>query len=117
MSRQAVSLLTLSVLAAAAITAQTFVAPGGGVATAAGNALGVAKSDAASGDNVPVAVLGTAVVTASAAIAKGAYVQVAANGKAVTHTTGVAVGIALEAATAADQSIEILFIPNVPAAA
>ncbi|MFC3716810.1 capsid cement protein [Luteimonas soli] len=109
------SLLTLTILAAAALTAQRFVTTAGAVATAAGNADGVAATDAAIGDLVPVDVAGTAVVTAGAAIAAGAYVQVGTDGKAITQASGgAAVGKALEAASADGDPIEILLIPNAP---
>lgn len=106
------SLLDLTVVAAVAITAGTFVTSQGAIATAAGNAFGVARSDGAVGDLVPVDVLGTAIVTAGAAIAAGASVQVAANGQAVTKTTGITVGIALETVAAAGDDIEVYLVPN-----
>lgn len=106
------SLLTISVLAAAALTAERLVTAAGAVATAAGNAVGVARTDAAIGELCPVDVLGTAVVTAGGAIAKGAHVEVGATGKAVTLAAGKAVGVALEAAAADGDPVEILLIPN-----
>jgi len=109
---QSHSVLVLSIVAAAAITANTFITAGGAVATAAGNAFGVARSDAAIGALVPTDVLGTAQVTASAAIAKGASIEVAANGQAVTKSAGKTVAIALEAAAAAGAVIEVYLIPN-----
>jgi hypothetical protein len=114
---QSRSLFALAVAAAAALSANTFITAGGAVATAAGNAFGVARTDGAIGDLVPTDVLGTAQVIASAAIAKGAFVQVATGGKAVTYSTGVAVGIALEAAAAAGDVIEVYLLPNCPLAA
>jgi len=104
--------MALSVVAAVAITAGTFVTSQGAVATAAGNAFGVARSDGAVGDVVPVDVLGTAIVTASAAIAAGASLDVAAGGQAVTHAAGKVVAVALEAAAAAGDDIEVFLIPN-----
>jgi hypothetical protein len=109
---QKISMLTLSIAATAALTAETFVTATGAVATAAGNAVGVAATDAAIGELCPVDALGTAVVIAGAAIAKGAHVEVAADGKAVTLAAGKAVGVALEAAAAAGDRIEVLLIPN-----
>lgn len=109
---QKISLLTLSIAATAALTAERFVSATGAVATAAGNAIGVARSDAAIGELCPVDVIGTAVVTASAAIAKGALVEVAAGGKAATKSAGIAVARALEAAGADGDPIEVLLIPN-----
>lgn len=109
---QKIALLTLSVAATAAITDKTFVTATGAVATAAGNALGVSTSDAAIGEQVGVDVIGTSLVTASAAIAKNALIEVASGGKAATQSTGKAVARALEAATAAGDVIEVLLIPN-----
>ena len=105
-------ILTLPVLAAAALTACRFVSPTGALPTAGGNALGVALSDIASGDTGSVITLGTAPVEASAAIAKGAAVEVIADGRIVTNTSGVTVARALQAATAAGQIIEVLLVAN-----
>lgn len=108
------SILALSIAAAVAITAQTFVDATGNVVAAAANSFGVARTDGAIGDLVPVDVLGSAVVTAGGAIAAGAYVEVGANGKAVTHAAGAVVGIALEAAAADGDDVEIYLLPNHP---
>lgn len=109
---QRISILTLSLLATAAITAERFVDASGAPATAAGNALGAAESGGAIGDLVPVAVLGTATIVAGAAIAKGAAIEVGATGKGVTLDEGIAVARALEAALADGDRIEVLLIPN-----
>lgn len=109
---QGISVLTLSIVATAALTAETFVTATGATATAAGNALGVARSAGAIGAEVPVDFLGTTVVTAGAAIAQGARVEVGAGGKAVTLAAGKAVGIALQAAAADGDRIEVALIPN-----
>lgn len=65
-------LLTLSTKATAALIALRFVTATGATATAAGNALGVSRSDAAIGEYAPVDVLGTTQVTAGGAITAGA---------------------------------------------
>lgn len=109
---QKIQTLTLTLFAAVAITAERFVTATGQVATAAGNASGVAESDAAIGAPFPVISLGTAIVTAGGAIAKGARVEVGAGGKAVTRTAGITVGEALEAADADGDRIEVRLIPN-----
>ncbi len=109
---QKISMLTLSILASAAIIAERFVNIAGAPATAAATAVGVADSDGAVGALVPTTVAGTAIVSASAAIAKGAAIEVAAGGQAVTKATGVTVARALEAAAAAGDRIEVLLIPN-----
>ena len=56
--------------------------------------------------------MGTAVVTAGAAIAKDAAVEVGTAGKAVTKSTGVTVARALQAAAADGDRIEVMLIPN-----
>lgn len=109
---QSTSLLTLTVVAAAAVTAERFGTVTGAVATAAGNAGGVFRSSGETGDHVPLDALGTAVVTAGAAITAGDAVEVGTAGKAVTATSGVPVGRALSAATADGDRIEIMLLPN-----
>lgn len=113
MSQQHTPILTLTVAAAGIIAANRFVTPAGAQAGADANALGVARTAAIAGDKIPVDVYGTAVVEAGAAIAAGATVKSDATGRAITWATaGAKIGIALEAATAAGQFIEVLFIPN-----
>lgn len=109
---QKIQILTLSVLAAAALTAERFVTAAGAVATAAGNALGASESDAAIGELCPTITLGTAIVTAGGAIALGAAIEVGTAGKAVTRTSGVTVARALQAAAADGDRIEVMLIPN-----
>lgn len=109
---QMTSKLDHPVKATAAITGERFVSATGAVAAAAGNALGVARSNAAIGEVFPVTTLGTAIVTAGAAIALGARVEVGATGKAVTRAAGIPVGVALQAAAADGDRIEIHLIPN-----
>lgn len=108
--------LTKSGLADAAIVKNRFVkltSTGIAASTAATDKIyGVHSGDvdAATGETVPVIVNGTAKVTASAAIAIGAYVTATTGGKAVTTTTAgnVVRGIALTAADADGDEIEIL---------
>ena len=109
---QKISILTIAIAAAVAITAERFITATGAVATAGGNAAGVATTDAAIGDYVATDVLGTSVVTAGAAIAKGAAIEVGTGGKAITKTSGVTVARALQAATADGDRIEVMLIPN-----
>lgn len=109
---QKISLLTLTVLASAAVAAERFVTAAGAYPTAAGKALGVSRTDAAIGDRFPADVLGTAVITAGAAIAVDQRVEVGATGKAVPLNAGVPVGVAVQAASADGDRIEILLIPN-----
>lgn len=109
---QSIPILTLSLAVTSAITAERFATLGGAPATAGGNAGGVARSDGAVGELIPLDVLGTAVVTAGAAVAKDAAIEVGTAGKAITKTTGVAVARALEAAAADGDRIEVMLIPN-----
>lgn len=77
------------------------------VAVAGAKVLGVAVQDAPAGAKVGVhASPGTIVqVQAAGAIAVGASVQASANGRAETLAAGAPAGVALEAATVADQLI------------
>lgn len=109
---QKIALLQLTAVATAVLTAERFIGANGTVATAAGNALGVTCTDAKIGDHVGYDALGTTIVTASAPIVKDALLEVAAGGKAVTKTTGVAVARALQAAGADGDRIEVVLIPN-----
>jgi len=114
MSQQAISLLALTVVATGTIAANRFVTPAGAQAGADANTLGVARTAAVPGDKIAVDVLGTAVVEAGAALSAGATVKADASGRAITWaSSGAKVGIALEAATAAGQFIEVLLVPNV----
>lgn len=113
---QKISLLAVSVTAATALLPERFVTAAGTYATAGGHADGATAIPAVKGALVAVDVLGTTVVTAGGAIAQHAYVQVGSDGKAVTRTTGVAVGRALQAASADGDRIEVLLIANAPLA-
>ena len=82
-----------------------------GVPAAAGSAkaIGTAGHDAAIGDSVTVhvgSVVDTMVV--SAAVAAGDAVEASTTGRIRTATTGRVLGVALSAATAADQTIQVL---------
>lgn len=85
----------------------TGVLPGVAHATAAAYAFGVATRDTASGARVSVEHRpGTILpVTCSAAVTFGAEVEVATGGKAVTRTSGVAVGRAVSTSSAADTDV------------
>lgn len=114
MSKQSTPLLTLTIAAAGVIAADRFVTPAGAQAGADANTLGVARSAAAvAGDKVPVDVLGTTIVESGAAVAAGATVKSDATGRAIAWASaGARVGVALQAASAAGQFIEVLLIPN-----
>lgn len=109
---QQITLLSLSVTATAAVVANQFINAAGATPAAAASALGVTNTKADAGDLVSVSTLGTAVVTAGAAIAQDAIVEVGADGKAITKAAGIGVGRALQAATGDGDLIEIFLIPN-----
>lgn len=114
MSQQSLALLTLTVALTGTVAANRFVTAAGAQAGADANTLGVARTAGVSGDKIPVDVIGTAVVEAGAAISAGATLETDASGRAVTWaTSGPKVGLALEAATAAGQFIEVLLVQNV----
>lgn len=109
---QSKPVLTLTVTAAAALSAHRFVTHGGDVPSAGGRVLGVTRSDAAAGKAVAVDVLGTTVVDAGAAISSvGTLLETDAQGRAVPKTTGTAVAVALQTA-GAGRRIEVLLLPN-----
>lgn len=113
MSRQSTPILTQSVIATAALTADRFVTIAGAVPAAGASAYGVGRSTVAIGARQTVDVLGTAVVEAGAAIAEGAFVQTDASGRAITKAAGVTLGRLApgEVATAAGQFVEVLLLP------
>lgn len=107
------SLLTLTVTAAAALSANRFVTATGAVPAAGANVIGVTRtSAAAAGDLVPTDAIGTAMVEASAAISAGAAVETTNNGRSVTASSGVVCGRALTAASGAGVLHEVLLIAN-----
>lgn len=110
-----IALLTLTVQAAAALTANRGVTALGAVPAAGAAIAGFTRTDAASGDLVPIDVLGTATAEAGAAIAAGAAVEVDNQGRVITKASGVTVGRMAPgqaATTAAGQLVEIVLIPN-----
>ena len=110
---QKVSLLTISVAAAVALAAERFVTANGTYPTERQGALGVTATAAAVGEMVAVDTLGTSIVTAGFAFAKGASLAVGAFGKAVpAQATDVIVATALEASTADGDRVEIFMITN-----
>jgi len=81
MSKQSISLLTLSIAAVGAIAANRFVTPARDQAVADENTLGVATTAATDGEVLAVDVMGTAIVEAGAAVAAGATLKADASGK------------------------------------
>ena len=114
MSYNSIPILTLTRTAGGTIAAHRFVTPLAAQAGADANTLGVSRIAAVSGDKIMVDVLGTAVVEAGAAVADGASLKADASGRAITWATaGAKVAIALEAASAAGQFIEVALVPNI----
>ena len=114
MSKQNTPLLALTKTASATIAANRFVTFAGAQVGADANALGVCRQAAVSGDSITVDVLGTAVVESGAAITAGDTLKSDSTGRAITWaTSGAKIGLALQAATAAGQFIEVLLISNV----
>lgn len=101
-------LLAVTIAAAAALTRFRFVDFTGNVASAGERPLGVATTDFDTGEQASVATHGEILVEAGAAIAAGAEVESDASGRAVTKTTGVAFGVARDAAAAAGDIIRVL---------
>lgn len=114
---QQTPVLTLTSVATAAVATQRFVDFDGSQCDVAGaKPMGVSNNAAATGEALPVNVLGTAKVTTGAAIALGAKgltpVKTDATGKAIAQAgSGEIAGYALQAAGAADVVIEILLTP------
>jgi uncharacterized ParB-like nuclease family protein len=111
-----ISVLTLTVIAAAALTMRRFVTTVGAVPAAGAACVGVTRSSAAAaGDLVPVDVLGTAIVETGGAIAVGAAIECDASGRAITRASGVTLARMAPgqaAATGAGQFVEVVLIPN-----
>lgn len=110
-----IALLTLTVTAAATLSANRGVTTAGAVPAAAARIAGVTRTSGSSGDLVPIDVLGTTVMESGAAIAVGARVEVDNQGRAITLAAGVCVGAMAPgqaAVGAAGALVEIVLIPN-----
>lgn len=113
MSQQFTSILTITIPATATVSANRFLGIGGALCAADATAIGVTRIGGVSGDKLPVDVLGTAVVESGAAVTAGVAVKSDSTGRAIAWvTSGNRCGIALDAATAAGQFIEVLLLTN-----
>jgi hypothetical protein len=114
MSQNNIPVLTLPVLSTGNILAKTFVTYAGLQCGAAGRALGVARANSDFiGQPVATDVIGTTQVLTGAAVNQGDKLQSDANGNAITQTgTNPVLAVALEAATGAGQTIEVLLVPG-----
>lgn len=109
-----ISLLALTVAAGGPLAVERFITQAGAYPAAGASAFGVTRTNAAAkGDLVPVDVVGTAVVTAGAAIALDDPLMVDAEGRVVPLTAGKAgVAKAMGSASAAGDRIEVLLTPT-----
>jgi Uncharacterized conserved protein (DUF2190) len=112
MAQGSLEIFSHSVIATAALINARAVTAAGALPAAAARCLGFAKFDAAIGQRVNVAVLGSTVAEAGAAIALGAALELDALGRVITKAAGVTVGSALTAAVNVGDKIEIVLIPN-----
>lgn len=113
MSHQSTPLLTLTRTLTGTVEAHRFVTAAGARAGADAATIGAARSAGVSGDKVPIDVIGTTIVESGAAITAGATLKSDASGRAITWaSSGAKVGIALDAAGASGQFIEVLLLDN-----
>lgn len=114
MSTQNLALLTILQTLTGTVSACRFTTPAGAQAGADANTFGVARTAGVSGDKIPVDVIGTAVIESGAAFSAGATLKSDASGRGITWaTSGAKIAIALEAATAAGQFVEVRLVDNV----
>lgn len=108
-----IPILRTTVTLTAARGKHRFVDEDGGKPTAGQAALGPCYVEGKVGERVAVTVLGIVPVQAKAAVASGAALMVDADGYVLTQTSGkVIVARAMQAATAKDDVILALLIPN-----
>ncbi|WP_221800446.1 capsid cement protein [Oceanobacter mangrovi] len=101
-------ILVISMTAAADLTRNRFIGADGDVCAAGALAAGIGEYDVAAGEQASVNAQGLIIVEAGAAVAVGAQVESDANGLAITLDTGIANGLALDAAAASGDLIRIL---------
>lgn len=83
-----------------------------GAAVSAAGAGYPAAIGGASGDSIPVTLLGVAIGEAGAAVTAGAALEFDASGRYITRSAGITVGRALSAAPGAGAQIEVFVIPH-----
>jgi len=106
-----IPLLSLSIVAAIAVTEGLAYAQDGTLAPDAGKMFGLATTDGVIGDRVNTNILGTGIGIAGAAVAVDADLELL-NGKLITQAAGVTVARALQAAAADGDKIEVLLLPS-----
>lgn len=113
MSYQSIALLTLPRKLTGNVAAHRLVTAAGAQAGADAVVLGSSCSAGSTGDTIPVDTIGTTTVEAGAAIADGATLKADASGRVITWaSSGAKVGVALQAAAAAGQFIEVRLLDN-----
>lgn len=112
MAAAGIKLLTLSVVASAALTQYRAVTAAGAVPAAGARCLGIADFNGAIGERVSVAAMGSVPAESGAAVVVGAPLELDASGRLITKTSGVTVAHALTASTGVGQVIEVMLIPN-----
>jgi hypothetical protein len=112
MAAAAKKVLTLSVVAVAALVQARAVTGLGTLPAAGARVLGFTDFSAAAGERVSVGALGSTIAEAGAAITVDVLLEVDSVGRVVPKNTGVAVARALQAASGAGQMVEVLLIPN-----
>lgn len=112
MAAAAKKVLTLSVVAAAALAQYRAVTGLGAVPAAGARSLGFTDTAAAAGERVAVGAVGSTIAEAGAAFAADVALELDASGRVITKAAGVTVARALQAAGAAGQLVEVLLIPN-----
>lgn len=101
-------LLITTLTAIAALAKYRLVSYAGAPTTAGTRALGIAVTNFDAGELAGIATHGELLLEAGAAIAVGAEVESDGVGRAVTKTTGIAFGVARDAASAAGDIIRVL---------
>jgi hypothetical protein len=115
MSKASLSLMTLTVIAGAALAAGRCVKQDGTYPAAGGLSFGITRSDAAVGDPTPVDVHGTALAEAGAAFAVDVPLMVGTNGKVIAHDGAGAkhaIGRSMSASAGDGAQVEILLVPS-----
>ena len=105
------AIITLTVVATAAVATNRFVTSLGAYPAAAAKGLGVARTGGAVGELLAIDILGTSIAEAGGAFAKDAALELDATGRVVVKAAGVAVARALEASAAAGAFVEVLLTP------
>jgi hypothetical protein len=98
---------TMSVLAAAALTAHRFTTSAGAVPAAGVWCPGVAADAFDAGEQASLVTHGIKTVESGAAVTLDAEVQTDASGRAIDKAAGIGLGRALDAATAAGEFIRV----------